>query len=294
MSHQPITIVVTFLLLSNSLHFVFARLLLPYLPGGTSAFFVLGAATIEIAVLLTLRRQICFRVLLRHIWFFIGIGFLVAISTSLNYIAVAFIDPGTAQLLVQSSTVFALGLSLIWLRERLNRYQWLGAVLSISGTFVISFQVGNYLRLGSFLVLTSAFMYALHAAVVKRYGEEIDFANFFFFRVASTAGFLLLFVVGRGEFIWPTGQAWVILFLAATFDVVVSRALYYVALRRLQMSSHAIVLTLTPVITILWSLALFGEIPTLQGLIGGTAVITGVLMVIFGVVHKHVDTLTIE
>ena len=104
----------------------------------------------------------------------------------------------------------------------------------------------------------------------------LDFRNFFLWRVASTTGFLLLFTTARGQLVWPDRQAWIILIVAGTVDVVLSRVLYYLALRRLRMSFHTVILTLSPVITILWSVALFGELPTLQGLIGGTAVLAGV------------------
>jgi drug/metabolite transporter (DMT)-like permease len=125
-------------------------------------------------------------------------------------------------------------------------------------------------------------MYALHAAIVKRHGGELEFRNFFLWRVASTTGFLLIFTTVRGQLVWPSRQAWIILILAGTIDVVISRALYYLALRRLRMSFHTVILTLSPVITILWSIALFGELPTLQGLVGGAAVLTGVAIITAG------------
>ena len=53
----------------------------------------------------------------------------------------------------------------------------------------------------------------------------------------------------------------------------------YLALRRLKLSLHAIVLTLSPVVAIGWSLFLFGTSPTLQQAMGGIAVLAGVLIV---------------
>ncbi|MFQ5398944.1 MAG: EamA family transporter [Anaerolineae bacterium] len=76
--------------------------------------------------------------------------------------------------------------------------------------------------------------------------------------------------------VWPDRQTWPLLLLTGTVDVVISRALYYLALRRLRLSFHAILLTLTPAITVLWSWLLFGVWPTVQGLLGGAAVIAGV------------------
>lgn len=279
---QNAPLVIAILLLVDSLHFVFARLLLPYLPGGTSAFYVLAIATLQVFIFLGLRRRIRFSIFRSNLRFFLAIGLLVATSTTFNYVAVGYIDPGTASLLAQSASIFALGFSIFWLREKLTGLEIIGALIALIGVFVISFQPGDYLRLGSLLVLASAFMYALHAAIVKRHGGQMDFGNFFLFRVASVTGFLLLFTSIRGQLIWPSWEAWRFLILAGTIDVVLSRVLYYLALRRLQMSFHTIILTLSPVITIIWSLILFSEKPTAQSFVGGAAVILGVVIVTWG------------
>ena len=106
--------------------------------------------------------------------------------------------------------------------------------------------------------------------------------DFFFFRLLCTTGFLFLFSLGRRALVWPNGPAWLLLTLAGTLDVVISRALYYAALRRSTLSMFNVVLTLSPVITVVWSLLLFGTTPSLQQLLGGVAVLLGVLIVNFG------------
>jgi drug/metabolite transporter (DMT)-like permease len=98
--------------------------------------------------------------------------------------------------------------------------------------------------------------------------------------MASSSLFLLIFAAGRGELVWPeVREVWLILLLTATVNVSISRSLYYIVLRRFKLSILTIILTLSPVITILWSMALFDERPSLQGLLGGTAVILGVILV---------------
>jgi drug/metabolite transporter (DMT)-like permease len=274
-----VPLIVAFLLLVDSLHYIFARLLLPYLPPSVSGLFMLGIATVETAIFLGVQGRVDHQLFRRHAWFFLLVGLLVAGSTIISFTAVAYIDPGTAAMLAQTAVIFALGFSVFWLRERLHKYELVGAAAALLGVFVIGFQPGDIWRVGSLLVLSSAFLYSLHVAVVKRYGDKMDFANFFLFRVTSTSAFLLLFALGRNEFVWPAAQVWPVLLLAATVDVVVSRVLYYLVLRRVQMSFHAIILTLSPVVAILWSLLLFRETPTLQGFVGGMAIIAGVVIV---------------
>ena len=271
------------LLLVDSLHFVFARLLLPYLPPTVSSFYYMTVATIEIAVFAAVRGKIKWQIFRENARFFLIIGFLVATATAMSFASVAYVDPGTASLIARMNTIFALGFSIFWLKERLIRGEQIGAVVAVIGVFIISFQPGapgGLLRLGTALVLGANFVYALHAAIVKRYGEEIEFTNFFLFRMATSILFLLIFATARGEMVWPRGaQVWWILLLAGTLNVTVSRTLYYLALRRFKLSVHTILLTLSPVVTILWSLALFGTRPSRQGLVGGLIVIVGVILV---------------
>jgi len=269
----------TGLLIVDSLHFVFARALLPHLPPEMSALLLLGIAAVEVGAFQAARGGICVDVLWRHWRFFAAIGLMIAASTAINYTAVAFIDPGTASLLGKTGVVFTLALGALWLRERLRPIELLGAALAIAGAFVIGFQPGTQLRFGSVLVLVSTFLYALHTAVVKRHGEGIEFGSFFLWRIATTAAFLLVFATARDALVWPSGTAWLLAAVAATVDVVISRALYYLSLRRMPMSIHTIILTLSPVVTILWALALFGETPSALSLVGGALVVAGVAAV---------------
>ena len=75
------------------------------------------------------------------------------------------------------------------------------------------------------------------------------------------------------------GYVWFAIVLTAMIDIVFSRIYYYLALRQIPISYHSIILMLSPVVTILWSLLFFAERPTMQGLIGGAVVITGVAIV---------------
>ncbi len=272
-------LIVIGLLLIDSLHFVFARLLLPYLPPMTSALYVLLIGTIEVAVFAALTGRLRFDTFRLNRWFFLAIGFLVATSTALNYSAVAFIDAGTASMLGKSSVIFSLGFGLFWLHDRFTKLQVFGAIVAIAGVFIITFQPGDYLRIGAFMVVSSAFMYALHAALVKHYSGHLSLVNFFLFRLASTSTFLFIFATIGGQLVFPRGQVWFLLLLVGTVDVVISRSLYYLALRQLKLTLHAIILTLSPVVAIGWSLFLFGTTPTPQQLVGGVAVMAGVFLV---------------
>jgi len=274
---KPVLIV--FLVIIDSVHFVFARLLLPHISPYVSVLYIMVVASLQVGIYGFFCRRIHFRILLNNLWFFLSIGALIGISMIINYEAVAFIDPGTASLLAKTSILMSVGLGIFWLREKLSKLQGSGAILALTGVLVIAFQPGDYIRLGSLLILISAFMYALHTAIVKRYGEDMDFVEFFFFRILATAIVLFFIAMGRQSLIWPGATAWGLITMTATIDVVISRALYYLVLRQMQISVLAIVLTLSPVAAVLWAFILFDTVPTVQQLIGGVGVILGVFIV---------------
>ncbi len=267
------------LLLLDSMHFVFAKMLHAYISPAVSVFYVLGISTLEVGLYALARGALHWRPLKQHFWFFLAIGFLIAASTNINYEAVAYIDPGTASLLTQTSILFSLGFGLLWMRDNLSWQQGLGALLAIVGVFVISFQPGDYFRLGALMAVGASLMYALHAALSKRYGDDIDFLDFFFGRLLFTTAVLFVFSAARGALTWPSRPAWPLLLLIGTVDVVLSRTLYYIALRRMTISMHTIMLTLTPILSVCWSLLFFDVVPTPAQLVGGVAIIMGVLIV---------------
>ena len=267
------------LLIVDSFHYIFARLLLPHIHPTASAFWVLAVGTAEVAIFAGLRRELHWRPVRTHFWFFAAIGFLIAASTVLSYLSIAYIDPGTAAMLGKTGVIISLFLSLVWLRERLTRWQAGGAALAVLGAIIISFHPGNVMQWGALLILLSTLLYAIHAAIVKRWGGEMAFLDFFVFRLLFTTIFLFFFAVGGGRLAWPDGGTWLLLILTGTVDVVISRTLYYKTLRLFPMSIHTIILTLSPVVAIGVSLLLFGDFPSSQDLFGGALVLAGVVIV---------------
>lgn len=271
---------ITALLLVDSMHYVFARLLLPYVGPPLSVLYVLGVSLVEVGLFGWMTGRLRLSYARQHWRFFSAIGLCVGISTILNYQAVAFIDPGTAAMLGKTTVVFGLGFGFFWLKDRLTRLQQIGSGIALAGLVVITYAPGNLLSVGALLVIGSTFLYAFHAALTKRYAQEMDLLNFFFYRLLFTTGVIFAIVAASGNLALPaSGWAWFFLILTGTVDVVISRSLYYFTLRRLNISVFSIVLTASPVAAVLWSLLLFNTFPSPRELMGGAAVLVGVALV---------------
>lgn len=269
----------TAVLLFDSLHFIFARLLLSYVNINVSAMYVMAIATLQVGIYGWVTGRLRLGLLRKHWLFFLLIGALIGISTHLSFIGVRYIDAGTAAMLGKIETIFSVLLGIFWLRERFTPLQLVGTMIAIGGTIVIAYQPESQLQWGALLIVISSFCYSLHFALVKRSGDEIDFVNFFFYRVLFTMTVLFLTAAGRQVLSWPSWQGWLVILLAATFDVTVSRTFYYLALRRFNMSLLSVITTLSPVAAIVWALLLFDTMPTGQQLLGGLGVLLGVLVV---------------
>jgi drug/metabolite transporter (DMT)-like permease len=249
---QNVPLLVVALLVVDGMHFVFARALKDYVHPVTGVLLVLGVGTLQIGLYAASQGKLRFETLRQHRWFFLSIGFLVAASTGINYLAVEFIDPGTASLLAETSILFGVALGVWWLKDKLSTQQIIGAIIAVVGVVIITYDPKDILSFGAVMVLVSSAMYALHAAVVKRYGSGIEFVEFFFWRMVATTGFLLLSAAVQNRLTLPTdGRAWLIILIAATVDIAISRTLYCLALRRLSVSIHSLILTLSPVVAIL-------------------------------------------
>lgn len=283
MLNGPMVAILPLLLVFDSMHFVFARLLAPYIPSDSGAFYVLFTAMVVFGAYAVFTRRLDLRIFWEHKWFFLSIGALIGLSTNVGYAAVQYIDPGTASMLNKLSTLFSVLFGVFWLREQFYAGQWIGAALALAGVFTITFQPGDYLRFGALLIVIGTLSYALHTALVKRNGNEMDFVNFFFFRVAASTAALFLIALGRGRLVVPSStEVWLLLTLVGTVDVVLSRLCFYWALRHMTMSVHSLILTVSPVLAVLWTYLLIGELPTIQQMIGGAAVVIGVLLVMRG------------
>lgn len=267
------------MLITDSLHFIFARLLLSRLSPLLGSTYMIYSGMALVALYWIIWRRSGLGFLLEHWFFYLVTGALIAGSVVFSFMAVELIGPGLSSLLMKTGYLFSLALGFFWLRERVSRLQALGSLISIGGIFLIALQPFATTGVGMLLAIVSAAFYSAHGAVVKRFGQSINFEQFFVGRMVGTTIFMLIFSSLRAEYVLPSWDTALLLLIAGAVNVVLGRVLYYQVLRRVSLSVHTILLTMSPVLTIVWAVLFFGAFLSGQEVLGGALVLAGLILV---------------
>jgi len=98
-----------------------------------SVTWVLGIGALEVSLFAVSWGKFRLEPFRKHPIFFLAVGILVGVSTTINYVAVRYIEPGVASLLSEISILFGVALGVFWLQDKLTGRQTLGAAIAIVG-----------------------------------------------------------------------------------------------------------------------------------------------------------------
>lgn len=105
----------------------------------------------------------------------VGIGTLAGLQFGLLFAAMrADISPGLASLLIQTQVFMTIGLSMVLLRERLHRLQWVGLAFGLAALGLLLSRSGgaaDLTLLGVALVLAAALAWAVANVLARRLGK---------------------------------------------------------------------------------------------------------------------------
>jgi drug/metabolite transporter (DMT)-like permease len=192
------------------------------------------------------------------------------------------VSSGAASLLVASSPVFMVVLAALFSGERPASSAVGGMLVSFLGVALIaSARAGGVGLSGhAFLVLGSAAVGAIYSVFLRPYTLRHGAGPVLVVAVWGSVVALLPAVVGIGEAVSraPAISTAAVVYLGAVPGVVGYGAWTY-ASARANAAAAGVALYLVPVVTMLLSLWLLGEIPTAISLVGGALVIGGVAAV---------------
>ncbi|MDU9418710.1 DMT family transporter [Staphylococcus lloydii] len=225
---------------------------------------------------------------LKDIPFILLLGFcgFTVYHTSLS-IGEYYVSAGIASLLVTTTPIFSVLLAIFFLREKFSKIAWMGSIIAFLGVALIS--LGNednitVVVIGVILILFASLGESIYFVFQKRYLDKYGFIPFTIYTIVSGAIFMLLFLPDSYSEVQTasTTSLLAVLYLGISPTVIPYFALAF-TIQKIGVSDATISLYLTPIVSILLSYLLLGEIPTLIVIGGGIITLIGVSIVVINV-----------
>lgn len=211
------------------------------------------------------------------------IGFLgiTAYHLLLNYGELS-ITAGAASLLVNTSPIFTALFSMAFLRERLSVKKWIGIAISFTGVVIITGikEPGLNFDLGSLLIIFAAVCISVYMIIQKPYLKKYTALQLTTYTIWIGTAFLLPFLPSLVKTLSTAPiNATVAGVYLGIFPSAIAYTTWAYILAQIPASRAATLLYLVPVLAIFVAWVWLQEVPTINSLIGGAIVLSGVVLV---------------
>lgn len=212
----------------------------------------------------------------------------VACFNTLVYIGVYYTTSINASLMNSSTPIIIYILSFIFLKERLSKFQLIGTALSLAGVaFILS--KGSLETLLSFsfnkgdlIVLIAVFCWGVYSLLVKQYAGRLPGYSTFLVTIALGVIMLLPFTIYElittsVDIVWSPSTIGAILYVGIVASIIAFLS-WNNGVVALGANKASIYLNFIPLFAAIFAVLFLGEDLLLAQVIGGLAVICGVLL----------------
>ena len=220
----------------------------------------------------------------RPVWRILLIGlFMGGGSFGLMFIALYWVSPSEAAVVVQASVPITALLSIVMLGERIRWRRGLGIALALAGVLLVMYQPGFRLSAGMLFLIASAICGSFGAVMMKQMGDIAPL------RFQAWVGLVGLCVVGPLSLLVEPGAldaaiavGWPIVacvLYAALVTSVFAHTAYYFLIARYEANLVAPLTLLTPLMTIALGVWITGDRIDTKMIVGSAIALTGVLII---------------
>ena len=246
-------------------------------------------AAICFSVILLIRNPKEFRISLRDLPLFLGLGLAsILFFTVCYFTAITKMSLSAAAVLLYTSPIWVMLMSLVFFREKMTRRKLIALLLAFGGCVLVSgFSGGGVTPVGLLLGLGSGIGYGLYSILgtvaLRRYSPY-----------TVTAWTFLIAAVGSWFFCEPTDMlsrfasspslSGLCFFCLATavITAVIPFLFYTLGLRSVEASRAAILATVEPMVATLFGVFLFSERLTLSSALGVALILGSVILLNLG------------
>ncbi len=210
------------------------------------------------------------------------IGLIEIVATSSFYAAIEVSpNPAIPSFLRNLEYLFVSVLGFILLGERFGKVALAGALLTLSGAFIISLRTNtsdSFFTAASGLMLLSTSFYAVRTILAKKHIRDISPVVLAINRAVFLLMFALIFMIsGRLNFLIPT-HAFINILAGSFVGPFLTSIFQYSALRYIPASRSAIVQSTTGLFVLFGAFLIFGNLPTFVQISGGIVAMVGVVL----------------
>ena len=190
------------------------------------------------------------------------------------------IDPSLAAFVNRAEVPIAIFLGVVFLRERFSRLEILGMIISIAGIVVMRLTLRFEYSTGFWLVLLGALFFGITEFVSKIAVRHVEPVVLAYLRNGMMALVYWIVFLAGGEDLGGLSRVWPGVVALGIVGPILSRMLYLLALKRVELSRVAVISQSQPVFVILIALLFLGQLPTFREVLGGILITTGSLIMI--------------
>ena len=206
----------------------------------------------------------------------------------LTYNGLNIIDASSAVLLIQLEVPFGILIAFFLLKEIPSIKNIIGLVIAFFGVFILTGAPnleGKYF--GVLLTLSGAFTWSLGAVMAKPLSKKIGaFALMTWLAVFSGPMLILISVIVNGNpiqyILIANFNSWLTVLYLGFFMQPAAYGAWYYVLSKYPVNKVMPVLLLLPITGLITAIFLLGEDPPKQVFLGGTVIVLGVGMILFG------------
>ena len=207
-------------------------------------------------------------------------GCLAGIAVLLWFYSIDLIGPSLTAFIGRIGTIILIFLSIVFLKEKYNIGEGIGAFISLIGVGIITFSPIDYLGWKVIFIVLASTGYSINQIIIKKKVNKISPLILTTFLMSSVAVFQITYALITSKFEIPHINTLPIALVAPFFCELLAGILIIKSYKELDVSKTQVIRSSYPFIVILYSYILFKEILLPHQILGGIAIIGGVIVLI--------------
>lgn len=211
----------------------------------------------------------------------IGAIFFSVIAALLWFYILAEIGSTSVSLLEKSTIVFSALLGIALLKEKLNRWEMIGVVFAFLGALILGIENVSTQLIPILLAILFALDWSLFSYFLKKECQGISPTLLNLYRVWGMLLAMILVTFFTGEMKLLSLNMSLLAFISGMGAIMGSVLLFIQSHKYLPISTLNAYRSLAPVAIAFALYVIFGQIPSLHQVVGGSVILIGVLLIVF-------------